>query len=143
MLTGLSKYAGQTVRQRASSPKFVALNTALISAQLDQTFEHMKNDREVWGRLVESAVGAGLANAVKGTNIRLYYWAAGNAEVDYVLTRGERIIAIEVKSGRKKGSLPGIEKFSKEFHVTRKLLVGEQGIPLEEFFKTPLQDLFT
>jgi len=142
LLTGLSKYAGQTVRQRASSPKFVALNTALISAQMHQTFEDVKSDREAWGRLVESAVGAGLANAVKGTDIRLYYWAGGNVEVDYVLTKGERIIAIEVKSGRKKGSLPGIEKFSKEFPVTRKLLVGEQGIPLKEFFKTPVQGLF-
>lgn len=142
LLTGLPKYAGQTVRQRASSPKLIALNTALISAQMNQMFSHAKNDREAWGRLVESAVGAGLANAAHGTDIRLYYWAGKNTEVDYVLTKGKRIIAIEVKSGRKKGNLPGIENFSREFPVTKKLLVGEQGIPLKEFFNTPIQDFF-
>lgn len=142
LLTGLSKYAGQAVRQRASSPKLIALNTALISAQTHQSFSHAKKDREAWGRLVESAVGAGLANAVHGTNMRLWYWAGKHAEVDYVITKGTRIIAIEVKSGRKKGSLPGIEKFSQEFHVAKKLLVGDQGIPLAEFLKTPVEDFF-
>ena len=50
--------------------------------------------------------------------------------------------AIEVKSGRNKGSFPGIEAFSKEFKVKRKLLVGPQGISLEEFLLTPPEELF-
>lgn len=32
MLTGLQKFAGQAVRQRASSPKLQVLNTALVTA---------------------------------------------------------------------------------------------------------------
>lgn len=39
MLTGLQKYAGQVVRQRASSPKLQVLNTALVSAQSGLSFE--------------------------------------------------------------------------------------------------------
>jgi len=42
-----------------------------------------------------------------------------------------------VKTGRRKASLPGIEAFSREFTVKRKLLVGKQGIPLEDFLRTP------
>jgi predicted AAA+ superfamily ATPase len=33
LLSGLSKYAGATVRQRGSSPKFQAYNNALMTAQ--------------------------------------------------------------------------------------------------------------
>jgi len=49
-------------------------------------------------------------------------------------------LAIEVKSGRRRVSLPEIQAFSKEFKVTRKLLVGAQGIPLQEFLLTPPED---
>jgi hypothetical protein len=45
--------------------------------------------------------------------------------------------SIEVKSGRKRVSLPGVEAFSREFKVKRKLLVGREGIPLDEFLLTP------
>jgi len=46
MLTGLHKFAALRVRERASSPKFQALNTALISAQSPLTFEAARKDRE-------------------------------------------------------------------------------------------------
>jgi predicted AAA+ superfamily ATPase len=42
MLIGLSKYAGQKVRRRASSPKLLVLNTALVTAQSQHTFEKAK-----------------------------------------------------------------------------------------------------
>ena len=32
MVTGIGKYAGSAVRRRASSPKLLALNTALMTA---------------------------------------------------------------------------------------------------------------
>jgi hypothetical protein len=57
MITGLEKYAGEEVRQRASSPKFQVLNNALLTAQMTRTFEESRADPEMWGRLVESAVG--------------------------------------------------------------------------------------
>jgi predicted AAA+ superfamily ATPase len=85
-------------------------------------------------------VGATLANGLRGKPGDLFYWSGRNREVDFVLCRGKQIIAIEVKSGRKKTALPGIEAFSKEFDVKRKLLVGAQGIKLEEFLLTPVED---
>jgi len=139
LVMGLKKYAGQYVRQRASSPKLLVLNTALMTGLSDLTFEEAMGEPEYWGRLVESAIGAALANGIAGTNIELFYWSSRNREVDFVLKRGRVLTAIEVKSGRKKGTLPGIEAFSKEFKVTRKLLVGGGGIDIEEFFLTPVE----
>jgi predicted AAA+ superfamily ATPase len=137
LLAGLSKYAGQRVRQRASSPKLLVLNTALMTAQSQLSLREAKRDTEFWGRLVESAIGAALMNGLRGENIELFYWSSRNREVDFILSRGKSLVALEVKSGRRKVTLPGIEAFSKEFRVGKKLLVGAQGIPVEEFLLTP------
>ena len=142
LLAGLPKYAGQRVRQRASSPKFMVLNTALMSASGHYKMDEIKLDPDHWGRWVESAVGSSLANGIIGKNIELFYWSSRNREVDFVLSRNKEIVAIEVKSGRNKGSFPGIEALSKEFKVKRKLLVGSQGIPLKEFLLTHPETLF-
>jgi len=142
LIMGLQKYAGQKVRQRASSPKLLALNTGLISALSTLSFEEAKKQSEFRGRLVESSVGAVLANGIRGRSLELSYWSSRNREVDFVLSLGDTIIAIEVKSGRKKMSLPGLEAFSKEFTVKRKLLVGAHGIPLEDFFSVPAEQWF-
>ena len=142
LMTGLSKYAGQRVRQRASSPKLLVLNTALMSASGPDKMAEAKQDPDYWGRLVESAVGCSLANGIKGKNIELFYWSSRNREVDYVLSRKNERVAIEVKSGRKKGSLPGIAAFSEEFKVKRKLLIAPQGMPLNEFLLIPPEGLF-
>ena len=45
LLAGLSKYAGQRVRQRASSPKLQVLNTALMTAPSQQTYEEARCER--------------------------------------------------------------------------------------------------
>ena len=55
--------AGGVARQRASSPKLQVFNTALITAQSGVTLPQARRDRAFWGRLVESAIGAHLANA--------------------------------------------------------------------------------
>jgi len=142
LVAGLSKYAGQRVRQRSSSPKLQVLNTALLTAQLNIKLREAKNDKEFWGRLVESAIGAALANGIKGKDMELFYWTGHNCEVDFVLCKGKTIIPIEVKSGRKKINLPGIKLFSREFKVNKKILVGEHGIQLKEFLTIPPEKWF-
>ena len=137
---GLQKYAGQHVRRRASSPKLQVFNTALMAAHANIGFGELVKNRDLWGRWVESTIGAHLLNQTVGRDLELYYWSKGNVEVDFVLVKGDRVTAIEVKGGAKRVNLPGIDAFSKEFKVTRKLLVGAQGIPLEEFLMTPASD---
>jgi predicted AAA+ superfamily ATPase len=68
LVTGLQKYAGQRVRQRGSSPKLQVLNTALMTAPSFGSLAEVKKDSDSWGRLVESTVGAALANGLKGTS---------------------------------------------------------------------------
>jgi len=140
MLTGLHKYAAQRIRERASSPKLQVLNTALISAQSPMTFEAARKDRESWGRLVESAVGAHLINSAAGTGVEIFYWRERSREVDFVLRSGRTVVAIEVKSGSHKEGLPGMDAFEKTFKPKRKLLIGEDGITLEKFLLTPAEE---
>jgi predicted AAA+ superfamily ATPase len=142
LVEGLDKHAGQKVRRRASSPKLQVHDNALVSAQRELSFEEARRDGASWGRLVESAVGARLVNACLGTQVAVRWWASGNAEVDFVLVRGEKAVAIEVKSGRSRGKFPGMEAFSRSFDVHRKLLVGGDGIPLEEFMEAGVEELF-
>jgi predicted AAA+ superfamily ATPase len=140
MLTGLSKFAGQTVRSRGSSPKLQVFNTALMTAQSDWTITEAQNDREFWGRLTESAVGAYLVNAAAEGCCQLFYWREDNQEVDFILRSGRRTLAIEVKSGRSPAKPPGMAAFSKAFSPTRKLLVGGDGIAVEDFLSQPLNN---
>ena len=140
MVAGLPKYSGGRARQRGSSPKLNVMNTALMSASSSISFSEARKDHDVWGRLVESAVGAHLINSTRGTQIEVYYWRERNREVDFVVKSGRLTVAIEVKSGTTKQNLPGMEALSKTFRINRKLLVGGDGIPIEEFLSKPVTD---
>jgi len=134
MVVGLQKYSGGAARRRASSPKLQVLNTALMTAPSGLTLSDARVDRPFWGRLVESAVGAHLANAQARGECRIYYWRAGDREVDFVVeTARKTLTAIAVKSGQIPRNRAGMEVFDREYHPTRKLLVGEGGIPIEDF----------
>jgi uncharacterized protein len=139
MLTGLQKFAGQEVRQRGSSPKLQVLNTALMSAQSGLTLKEAQADREYWGRLVESAVGAHLANAAATGTCEVFYWRDRNQEVDFILRAGRSVTAIEVKSARARDAHSGLNAFSEAFKPQRKLLVGGDGIALEDFLSRPVE----
>jgi predicted AAA+ superfamily ATPase len=143
LLTGLSKFARQAVRQKGSSPKLQVLNTALMTAQTGLSLEEAKEDREFWGRLVESAIGAHLANAAALDECALFYWREGNREVDFVASAGRTLTAIEVKSSRSRDANPGLTAFAASFRPARQLLVGGDGIPVEEFLLKPVRHWVT
>jgi hypothetical protein len=138
MLTGLPKYAGKAVRQRGSSPKLQVLNTALMTAQAGLSPEEARADREFHGRVVESAVGAHLANAAAAGACEVFYWRERNREVDFVVRAGKALVAIEVKSGRSPDTLTGLGVFAESFKPRRTLLIGNDGMPLEEFLARPV-----
>jgi predicted AAA+ superfamily ATPase len=142
ILAGLSKYNGNQVRQRGSSPKLQAMNTAIISACDQRSLSQARQDSDHWGRLVESAIGSHLLNSSLGTDIKVTYWRERNFEVDFVLQQGDTTIAIEVKSGTRRTSLPGMAAFAKQFNPKRQLLVGSQGIGVAEFLSQPIHYWF-
>ena len=140
LITGLQKYAGARARQRASSPKLQVFNTALITAQAGMTLAEAQADRAFWGRLVESAVGAHVANAAATGDCSAYYWRERNREVDFIVRSGKRLVALEVKSGRAADARAGMSAFSEAFRPTRKLLVGGDGIDVDTFLLQPVED---
>src|SRR5690606_11967588 len=95
-------------------------------------------DPEFWDRLVESAIGAHLANAAFAADLELYYWRERDREVDFVVESHGRRTAIEVKSGRARDSLPGLDAFVSTFGESRRLLVGAGGIDVAEFLSSPV-----
>lgn len=138
MVVGLQKFAADAARSRASSPKLQVLNTALLSATLGLSVADARADPEIWGRIVESAVGAHLANAAVLGDCSLFYWRDRNREVDFVAQTERSLVAIEVKSGRRRDTLPGMQAFGRAFRPTRQLLVGGDGIEVEEFLRRPV-----
>jgi hypothetical protein len=83
-------------------------------------------------------VGAHLANAAACGECKLFYWRERSAEVDFVVRSGRRVIAIEVKSTAAGRAKAGAAAFSAAFRPHRSLLVGGDGISIEEFLGRPV-----
>lgn len=141
LLEGLEKYYTEKVRQRSSSPKFQISNTALLSAQVPHSFVEIKKNPEKWGRWVESVVGAHLLNFSKTEDIKLYYWRHVNDEIDFVVVHKEKVIALEIKSGNTQKA-SGMIAFQKQFKPNKILLIGNSGLPWQEFIKINPIELF-
>lgn len=141
LLCGLEKFSQDKIRQRASSPKFMVHNTALISAQRQETMRQMLAKPDSWGRVAECAVGAHLLNSSLSENFELSYWRDGNHEMDFVIKRGNYVIAIEVKSG-KKNLASGAAAFAKKFPRTKMLVIENSGISWKDFLKMNPAGLF-
>ncbi len=140
MVCGLQKYAGDAARSRGSSPKLQVLNTALMTVTAGVSPQEALADREFRGRLIESAVGAHLANAAAAGECELYYWRERGEEVDFVVKAHSRLTAIEVKSGRAPQAHSGTAAFAAAFKTKRTLLVGGDGISMEEFLSRPVSE---
>ena len=64
---------------------------------------------------------------------QVHYWRHGNREVDFVVSTPDKLLALEVKSGRARDGLPGLRAFQQQHGDCATLLVGPEGIRLEEF----------
>lgn len=88
--------------------------------------------------LVESGVGAYLFNQSMIHDFEVYYWREGTSEIDFILRKGKKITAIEVKTGFEYNT-KAFEIFQNKYPQARTLLVGEQGVDIEKFLSTPLE----
>ena len=141
LLTGLQKYTIDKSRRYRSIPKLQVFNNALLTVMTDgMTFEKAYTNPQLWGRWVESAVGCYLLDKADELEYQLYYWRDNNEEVDFVITRGDRLLAIEVKSGRWQMN-SGLATFRERFHPQYSLVVGGSAMPLVEFFGGNLENL--
>jgi hypothetical protein len=141
LLGGLEKYSPEMVRRRASIPKFQVHNTALISAQQQHSFQEIAANPSKWGRWVESAIGACLLNHTRTDAINLFYWREGNHEVDFVLEHKGKVIGLEIKSGHTEHA-SGMAAFEQQCKPYKVLLIGNSGIPWQEFLELEPLELF-
>ena len=136
LLSGLHKYAGQVVRQRASPPKFQVHDNALMTAMSSYGFDDARMDRSHWGRQVESIVGAHLLNTADA-DTKLFYWNERDKEVDFVVEHRGRLAAIEVKLAATTGAHSGLQEFCRRHPGAKPWLVGSEALSLGEFLQQP------
>lgn len=141
LLAGIEKYSGEQLRKRSSSPKFLVHNTALFTAQQGASLAETRKRPEIWGRWVEAAIGAHLVNNQWKDGYTVHYWRHRNDEVDFVLEKKGKTVALEVKSGATQRT-PGMHAFQKQHHPDKIFLVGNSGIPWQEFLKQEPGELF-
>ncbi len=143
MVIGLPKY-GVAPRQRAASPRLVALNTALVSSVCGWNRAAARTEPDAWGRLVETAVAGHFLNAE--VPLEVAYWRDGEREVDLVVRhRGalddqRPVLAIRVESGRHRDTRSGLDRFVERFPGARPLVVGQGGVGLRDFLVRPATD---
>jgi predicted AAA+ superfamily ATPase len=116
-------------------------NTALIGALSDKTFAQILSEPKEWGRVLESAIGSHLLNYSQGNQYEVYYWRHRNEEVDFVIKKGKKIIALEVKSGNTKAT-SGMRAFKNKFNPYKVLLIGTKGFLWQDFLRINPVDLF-
>lgn len=141
LLAGIEKFAADVIRKRSSSPKFQVHNMALVSAQRNEAFSTILEKKQEWGRLVESAIGAHLINAALVYNFKVYYWRHRNDEIDFVLEKRGKVIGLEVKTNPI-ANTNGMNAFKKMYNPDQILMIGDGGIPWEEFLSINPNQLF-
>ena len=139
MLTGLQNYSGNKIRVRKSSPRFLVFDTSLLTYTEGTNRKSMLDDKVKKGHLVESAVGAYLLARSKTDDFEVYWWREREKEVDFVIQKGSKLTAIEVKSGRIRNTGGGLE-FKKLYPEALVLVVGDANHNLQDFLlgKYPL-----
>ncbi|MCQ2288256.1 MAG: ATP-binding protein [Muribaculaceae bacterium] len=141
LLCGLQKYAEDKARKYNSIPKYQVYNSALRSVYCDESFDEVIEDPKIWGRYVESAIGAHLISQAAIVGYSVYYWREKNEEVDFILVRNRKKIAIEVKSGRRTTN-KGLSTFAESYNPHRSIVVGSGGLSVEELLTMDLEILF-
>ena len=140
VMSGLQKYDPKMLRQKASSPRLMVHDTALMTASFGRKRDSLLTDPDLRGRLVETVVGAYLVNLSYAGDVEVFWWREGNLEVDFVVTCEDAVCAIEVKSGRIKPTR-GMAEFIVRNPEARPIVVGSADCPLEAFLSGEI-DLF-
>ena len=139
LLVGLNKFSIDSARKRGSSPKFQVYNQALMTSGLPSDFITTFNNKKLWGRVVESAVGAHLL-AYTSNELQVYYWNESQSEVDFIIQYKGDYIAIEVKSNQDK--ITGLNEFRKKFKPTKVYQLDSEGLSWQKFITIDPKDLF-
>lgn len=141
LLAGLQKFSIDKARQRASIPKFQVFNSALRNVYAGIPLGEALRNPKAWGHIFESAIGAHLLGGSFTGGYELYYWREGNLEVDYVLKKGDKVVAVEVKSNSE-ATNRGLASLRERYHLHASLVVGRGGMDAGRFLEVDPVKLF-
>lgn len=141
LLTGIQKFAVDHSRQRASAPKFQVYNNALKNIFASHTFTEAAADSKAWGRIFESAIGAHIVSNAFIGGYEVFYWRERDKEVDYILKKKSRVVAIEVKSNSR-ATNAGLEEIRRMYDPYATMVVGDGGMKAEDFLSISPVKLF-
>ncbi len=141
LLCGLQKYSIDTARRKASIPKLQVYNNALKMVYSSLAFDEAITNRQAWGHIFESAVGAYIVSQSFVHRFEVFYWRERNDEVDFILRKKGSVVAIEIKSNAEKRT-KGLEVFKNLFSPQAAFIVGDGGISAEDFLTMDLKKLF-
>lgn len=141
LLAGIQKFSIDNSRRRASIPKFQVFNSALRSVYSGYSYNEALRDPKVWGHFFESAVGSHIVSSALTGNYEVYYWREGVFEVDYVIKKDNKIVAIEVKSNFDTTN-KGLAQFRERFNPHSSIVVGKGGVDAAIFLGTNPAKLF-
>lgn len=141
LLCGLHKYSIDAARRKASIPKLQVYNNALKMIYSPFTFDGAIANRQAWGHIFESSVGAYLVSQAFVHRFEVFYWRERTDEVDFILRKKGSVVAIEIKSNAEKQT-KGLESFKNLFSPQAAFIVGDGGISAEEFLTMDLRKLF-
>jgi len=132
LLSGIQKFSVDKARQRASIPKFQVYNNALRNVYSGWVFPDPMREPAVWGHFFESAIGAHILNCAMTGNYEVFYWREDNLEVDYILKKNNKFVAIEVKSNAD-ATNKGLSAIRERYNPHASLVVGKGGMEPEIF----------
>ncbi len=144
---GLAKFSRGVTRSKASSPKLIVHNNALVTAlnparqppdpRLGTTeLADRTAEWSAWrGRLVENAVGATLVTVAEEQGWTVTYWRERDLEVDFVVETPTELFAVEVKSSRPSRPV-GLAAFCRRYPEAFPVVVGGGALTLERFFRS-------
>lgn len=123
LIKTLQKYQNREFKTKSSSPKIVLLAPCfyyLLSPKGDKyTF------------VFENTIGAKLLQI----SSQLYYWREDQYEVDFVMIWRHQLLAIEVKSGRKKKAY-GLQRFQALHPDAKPVIISSDNY--EQFIQNPV-----
>lgn len=132
LLSGLRKYDEKPLRSKTSSPRLLVHDTSLMTAASEEDAEALFANPAQKGHLIETAAGAYLLERSRQERFSVRWWRDRNDEVNFVITKGRKRTAIEVKGGHTRRT-KGLGAFVEKYPGTYVLIVGAESCPLEEF----------
>ena len=150
LLIPLQRWSGSRIRQRGSIPKLIILDNGIVSSMGGYSFKTAQKDKSYWGRLVENAVGAQLYYLTARHGGELFYFQDRDKEIDYILKIGNRLIAIEVKSGTMTKTPNAFGVFANRYKNAEFVTISnsktekielEKNINLRDFLLNPFKTL--